>query len=383
MKILIWLVALAAATGVVVLVEEASNRPGAEFAKTVPVELPKATIVDVQLTDQPVMLTVLARLGPRYKSEISSIVEGRVSSLGENFFVGAVVRKGEVLARIESSAYVAKQAEAEYALSQAIVTKSEERREAEQAKREWRQYNEQGRAEPSPLFLRAPHVRAAELAVKAAEKNLLHAEGLVAATSIKAPFDATVVTRNLSPGEFVSAGQVIAELVSSHTFEVAAQLTAKQWELLDPERMQDTVNVKEVGGDRFWGARVRSLGRLFDERTQLRSVFLTLQDDSPVPELIGGQLVEVKLPGRIFEDVLVVPESAYTRDSAIWVLDEEDRLEKLPVELLATQDSQVIVERPLSDVRTFRIVRNPQSRFTVGMRVKPIDSDSNLMRTHY
>jgi len=372
-KLLVWSLALAALALAVVVVEAVSREePEALAAK--PLELPTVSFVRLPLGEHRMNLSVLSRLEPRYRSEIGSIVEGRVSSFGERFEVGADVARDEVLARIDSSAHEARRAEAARALAQARADASVERREAEQAEAEWRSLGRADAGDPSPLFLREPQEAAARLAVVAARKALDNAEELLAATTIRAPFDATVLARSIGPGEFVGAGQTVAELASNDEFVIAAELTGAQWKLLDLGRMDEPLTVTDLERDVSRNARLRSLGRLLDERTRLRTVYLTLEDEAPIPDMVAGQFVEVRLPGRSFEAVLTVPESAYTRDSAIWTIDGDDRLEKLPVRLLAIEEGTVILERPNGD-SAYRVVIDPQSRFTVGMPVESVERE--------
>ena len=372
MKILVWFVALVALAVAVIVVDEVSREEPEALAPK-PLELPTVSFARLPLGEHRMTLSLLSRLEPRYRSEISSIVEGRVNTLGEGFEVGADVARDQVLAVIDASAHEARRAEAAQALAQARADASVERREAEQAEAEWRSLGRSD-GDPSPLFLREPQEAAARLAVEAAGKALDNAEELLAAATIRAPFDATVLSRSLNPGEFVNAGQAVAELVSNDEFVVAAELTGAQWKLLDLRRMDEPLTVTDLERGAAWSARVRSLGRLLDERTRLRTVYLTLDDEAPTPDMIAGQFVEVSLPGRLFEETLTVPESAYTRDSAIWTIDGDDRLEKLPVRLLATEEGEVILERPDAD-DAYRVAINPQSRFTVGMPVEPLERE--------
>jgi len=129
-------------------------------------------------------------------------VSGRITQLSDTFQTGAVVKKGEVLAFIDDTDYVEALSSAKTDYESAVVALEEERLQGVQALDEWQRSGLDG--EPaSALVLRQPQLKAAQASLDEAKQALETAKRDLAFTEITAPFDALVVTRDVSLGSYV------------------------------------------------------------------------------------------------------------------------------------------------------------------------------------
>lgn len=331
--------------------------------------LPLVSVDQISPGTQGATVKVLAKLEARYSSELTSQIEGQVTYLNDNLLAGNVFKKGDLLLSIDDSAHKAELANAVSELAQARIELLTEERQAAQAERDWQRSN-LNQAPSSPLVLRQPQLAAAKEQLAAAEANVQHAKVLLGYTKIRAPFTGVVVRRDVNPGETLSTGQSIAQILALHTFDVVAQLDQKQWSLLAPDWAEGAGLLKDLATGDNYEARIRSGGHFLNPNTQLRNIYLTAKG-ARQGDLLPGQLMQVVLPGKLLENVLLVPESAYTRDSHLWLVGADDRLEKHPVDLLDSGEGQLTVSLPGPAKDSYRVVVFPQSNFFVGQLVKP------------
>ena len=338
-------------------------------AEPVTPALPVVSVSKLSPGTQHSSVKVLAKLEARYSSELTSQVEGQVTYLNENLLAGNVVEKGDLLLSVDDSAHHADLANALSELAQSRIELLTEERQAAQAERDW-QRSKLNQAPNSPLVLRQPQLAAAKEHVAAAEANVQRARAVLGYTRIRAPFTGVVVRRDVNPGETLAAGQPVARILALHTFDVVAQLDRKQWSLLAPDWSERAVYLLDLATGKRYEAQIRSGGHFLNPNTQLRNIYLTVKGATQ-GDLLPGQLMEVVLPGKQLDNVLSVPESAYTRDSHLWLVGADNRLEKHPVELLASGEQQLTVSLPGSSNSEYRVVVFPQSNFIVGQLVKP------------
>ena len=94
---------------------------------------------------------------------------------------------------------------------------------------EWR---ELGSAEANDLFLRKPQLRAAELAVTAAEADVAASKLALERTVIRAPFDGRVLQKRADVGQFVGNGTPLAQVYAIEALELRLPVSDAQLALL-------------------------------------------------------------------------------------------------------------------------------------------------------
>lgn len=167
----------------------------------------------------------------RYQMTLTAQVSGQVSELATTFESGRIVSKGDLLLTLEDSDYRAALASARNNLATAQVDLLEAEREAEQAIAEWQGSGMTGEPD-SPLVLHEPQVEQARAAVANAEAAVASAEKDLAQTRVRAPFDALIVSRTVSTGSYLQAGNDVAELYSTDRIEVSLPVSQLDWQKL-------------------------------------------------------------------------------------------------------------------------------------------------------
>jgi len=106
---------------------------------------------------------------PRTEIDLVPEVGGKIVYVSSNFIEGGIIKKGEVLLRIEDADFKVAVIRAQANVAQAEQVLVREEAEGEIAKRD---YEELGRGEPSPLALRLPQQAQARASLQAAQAEV-------------------------------------------------------------------------------------------------------------------------------------------------------------------------------------------------------------------
>lgn len=355
----------------VITVEELEKRGKKPTTSAASREAIEVSVIPLAPIGYTATVEVLARVQSRYKSQLTSLVEGRVGTVKPVFTEGEIVNAGDILVSIDDSAYRAEVANARYLLSQAKIELMKEEREVAQAQRDWQRSSLDGKPD-TPLVFRKPQLEAAQLNVLSAEANLKRSERLLEYATVRAPYRGVITSREIDPGETVGIGAIVGSIMSVGQYEVVAQLTEREWALLSTNPLAKAALVYVDNEENPVEARIRATSPFVEQGSQLRNVYLDVNiENSRLSGVLPGRLVKVSLPGKHLEQVWRLPESSYTRDSHIWLVDKDGRLAKEAVEFVTTDQNYLIVriDPGFATVKPINVVKYPQARFTVGQRV--------------
>lgn len=253
---------------------------GGGGARGVAVELAK-----VQEVSFPRGLSAIGTLKANESTMVSAEIAGRVASI--NFQEGQPVKKGQLLVQLDDSV-----ASAELAQAQANLALAK------------------SRADRSGRLQSAGFV--SKEAIEDSQNNLLLqqaafklAQAKFNKTKIEAPFDGIVGLRNVSIGEYVTAGQDIAPIESIKTLKADFRL---------PERYVGDIKLNQIlelkvdarAGQLFRGE-VYAISPLIEEGG--RSILIRARVDNQDGLLLPGMFARVQLITSKSEAV-VVPEAA-------------------------------------------------------------------------
>ncbi len=361
-------------TFLVVVGEIEETKPGENPSAVGPVGLPvtvRSVTVGVRQTD----IQAPAEVQPLWRVTLRSQVEGRVVSLAAGLQPGELVRKGELLVKLEDVFYRQQVQEAGARVAQARVVLLAEERESAEARKNWTRSGLAGEPD-SALVLRAPQIAAAEAELAAAEATLVAVRQQLAHTEVRAPFDALVVTRSVEPGGVLFSGDAVAALAGIDVFEVAVPLSSEQWALLPDEWRGATVRLSDPLSGRHFAARAVRESRRLAEGTRLRTLYVHIDQPFAAAEpLLPGAMVRVHITGKARDNLVTVPESAYTRDGRCWFVDEENRLQVWSAQAVFFGEDGVTVTPPPNHVGVVRLAVAPHAGFTRGLTVQPLQGD--------
>ena len=342
--------------------------------------LPPVSFVKVKAGQYGSVIRVNAEVNPRWSTTLKAQVSGECIEVTHKALAGQQVKKGDLLIRIEDSAYLASVHEAEQSLAEARLVLSQEEKKSAQALRDWKRSGVS--ATPSDLALNKPQMALAKTALNAAQSRLRAMRKNHAHTRIVAPFDGRVTARNVSLGQAVTEGEDLLHLIQHSTLDIAVSLSSAQWKRLPSDWNQRQGKIYDDEGQQIAEASILDGGGFLDPESRQYRLFLQV-DAGQYPDILPGEYVSVVLPGREEKQALALPTSALTRDGFVWYLDGEDRLRRFSARILFFQNDEVVIAEPeeaqVDHTRSgdqseneWRIAITPLASFLAGGLVEPV-----------
>lgn len=223
-----------------------------------------------QLAQQSLTITVASQglLTPKRNISLVAEVSGRVIEVSDDFVVGGQFKQGDVLLQIEPDDYQVAVSRAEANLASARAQLDLEQAKADQAKKDWQSFGK--KTEPSDLLLNIPQLKGAEAAVDAAKADLQKAQRDLSKTTIKAPFDGTMLAKMVDIGQFVNISGQLGRLAGTQNAEIRLPLTARnltQLKLAEDNRLPLPVSLSLVDGPQVGEAQLVRLESEKDPQT--------------------------------------------------------------------------------------------------------------------
>lgn len=213
-------------------------------------------------------------------------------------------------------------------------------------------------------------------------------------TTIRAPLNCRLSDVALEVGQFVLAGQTLFESYGADVTEVEAQMPIDRVRTLVNREaeidlsvdaasvvksvfdVEAVVRLKTGDFEVEWPARFDRTREELDLRTRTLRVVVAV--DKPYqnvipgtrPPLAPGMFCEVELRGKPLPDQVVIPRTS-VRDGAVYLVNEDSRLERRPVTLAFSQGAFSVVKEGLSGGELL-VVSDPTPAIE-GMLITPRD----------
>ncbi len=360
LSVLVGCAAIFIALVVVDELEPEATQPVKKEAVLAPVSVLEVTPSQHQST-----LTVLGVTAARWPVQLKASSSAQLKWLDESVEPGNLVNKGDVLARLDTSAVDANLAQALSSLKQAGL-------ELKQAKHEQTVALKMLNPKTSSSFARRePQVLAAKANLQQAKQAYVSAKKLVEESAIIAPFDAVVMKRHISPREWIEAGQVTFELAASDSIDIELPISEMHWQQVQAALTEPSIMVVNRSGNQ-WPAKVRYVSPQVDSVTRQRQVVLSVEAPyQSKPRLFPNQQVQAVVNLGLKDNVVSVPLSAMTRDGYVWTLDTEDRLRKESVTLIGQGSQELDIRFSDQSDKARRVVQYPLSSMLIGKQVEP------------
>jgi len=291
------------------------------------------TIVADRGTYRP-MLRVLGAVEPARDIILSPRVSGQIIGLEPAFVPGGIVEAGQPLLRIDPADFEReitarkgemRQVEAELAIEQGrqIV-----------AREEFELLGEEIDPANRSLVLREPQIEAIRARLQAVRAAVEQAELDLERTTIRAPFDAQILSRSVNLGSQVAPGDALARLVGIEEYWVMASVPLRDMRWLrfpDEEPVGadagSSVSVFHTGVWDPGTVREGHLSRLIgsvDAQSRLARVLVTVPDplalESDAPRMILGTIVQLSIEARAIEDVVRLDRDYLRQNDTVWVM---------------------------------------------------------------
>jgi multidrug efflux system membrane fusion protein len=349
--------------------EKAAEQPSTPQA--IPVEVQTVASRDVTTWDE-----FSGRLEAVERVELRSRVAGAVQST--HFVEGALVKRGDLLIRIDPAPYAAavERAQAQVVAAQARLEYA--RSEHARARRLW----DASAIAQRELDERANAEREADANLRAAQAALQSASLDLGYTEVRAPVSGRVGKLEITVGNLVAAGPgapVLTTLVSVDP--IYASFDAD--ELVVARALKETPRLKTIPVEMETitngGTRKRGVLQLVDNQVNPKSGTVRVRAvfDNKDGSLMAGQFVKVRMGRARSEPAILVSERAIGTDQSkrfVMVVGADDKAAYREVTLGASVEGERIVTSGLRPGE--RIVINGLQRVRPGALLAPQSSTS-------
>lgn len=344
LRAMIIMVLLASGVGLFLHLTFSKERPSRHSK---PAAAPIVEVVRVEQRDVPMTVEAMGEVLPARSVHVVPEVGGRVVAVSPNLIPGGVIKKNQILFRIDPSDFDLALKNQEGVVAEARFRLEEQEGQQMAAQRELQMVDKELAPTAKGLRLagRESHIENAKAQLEAAKSRLEKARLDRNRTVWRAPFDVRVVEENIDPGQVISTQSQVALLIDAHEAWIEATLPVDQLEWIDiPSVNRDegspvVVRQKVKGGReaRRPGRVLRLLPGLEDKGKLARILIAVKNPFEPVPEsqndpsvpalpLLLGSFVHVEIQGRTIPSLITLPRAALREGDQVWVRDNAGRL---------------------------------------------------------
>ena len=326
-------------------------RPRQEQASLVEVSL-------LQVSDEAVVIESSGEVIPARQVDLQAQVTGPVVKIVPSFIPGGRLTAGEEVVKIDPEDY-----ELAVERQRAEVTRTEQEYLIESGRQdialhEWSLLNNQSEATELDrnLALRQPQLKQAEADLSSDRASLRQAELDLTRTSVTAPFNSVVISKDVELGAQISSSTLIGNLAGTDEFWVLLTLPVSDlaWFSAGPVNEGSRVILFPTGQNKeniSWEGRVIRKQADLDEKGRLAQIIVSVSGplDNPDQPLLLGMYVTAKIQGKSVPGVFSIPRSALRGSNEVWLVNSESRLEVHPIEVVWSGLNRVLVRDGLEE----------------------------------
>jgi RND family efflux transporter MFP subunit len=323
---------------------------------------PAVTVTEAGRSVAPTTVSITGTIGARYDTPIGAEGDaGRVAAVYVE--AGDHVKRGQVLARIDTALLVPQVANLRAALDLA-------RAESELAAAEYQRavaVGKSGALSTEETERRRSSSVTGEAKVKVAAAQLAEAQARLARAEVRAPADGVILTRTVEVGQTVSpAGSPLFRMAEGDEVELRGDVAETDLPLL---KVGQAVDVRLTGNDKVYPGRVRLLGAIIDPQTRLGLIRVSL---TPDPNLRPGAFARAEVTVSNAQRI-VLPQTAVLTDdkgSYVLIVNSADQIERRAVHVSGMVENGVTIADGIT--ATDRVVATAGAFLQVGETVKPV-----------
>ncbi len=368
-------------------------------AKTEGASIETAMLVDVITVKVDSYEPTIAATGTVQAVEditLSPLVPGQIIHRDRAFTPGGFVKKNQPLLQIDPSDYKNTLALRKSELLQSQTTLDTEMGRQQIAEQDLKLITTDSLFKDSPLsaeerqlILRQPQLDAVNATIVGAKASVDQAQLNLERTTIRAPFDAHILSQNVTIGSQVGPGDNLGRLVGTEYYWVTATIPVSklQW-LRFPENDREKGSTVLIKNSTAWpegqyrkGYLDKQIGAL-DGQTRLARVLVKVTDPLAMnsdlenrPKLMIGSFVEVDILASKLEDVVRLSRDHIRSNETVWVM-KENKLEIRKVGIVLTDNEYAYIRKGLKEGENVVITDLSTVSNGIGLRTRSEDSEN-------
>jgi RND family efflux transporter MFP subunit len=344
---------------------------------------------------RPTLLTT-GTVQPAEDITLGPLVGGQIIQRSPAFTPGGFVSRNRMLLQIDPSDY---RNTLELRKSELLQTESDlsvEMGRQELAEQDLELIGDSLLPANKSLVLRKPQLDAVKATINAAQAAVNQAQLNLNRTTIRAPFDAHVLSRNASVGSQVAPGDNLGRLVGTDHYWVTATVPVSKLQWLSfpdsDEEAGSPVKIRNTG----WPENSYREGHLYkqvgalDNQTRLAQVLVLVpdplvhnQDTTGLPKLMIGSFVETYITAEEITDVVRLHRDYLRSNNTVWVMEDEKLVVKT-ARVVFSDAQYAYISEGLNDQDMVVTTNLSTVVEGAGLRVETADStaDSSISKEH-
>ena len=315
----------------------------------------------ISLTPYTLGITSVGTIEPALKTTLSTKVSGKIIQTSPAFIPGGIVKKGDVLARIDSLDYEAALAQLNAQLSSARATEQIELGQQASARKELELSNLNPSGLNRSLILREPQLAQVKATITNLEASLRMAQNNLNECTIKAPYDGVITKKSLELGSFITSQSTVAEIVSTQSFWLSVTIPSAYLSFIDTlspaELTKLPVSLFQKDKRLDVEATIIKLLPELDTTTKQARLLIEVRDplglkaptQATRPKLLLGDTLHVSITAKTFETVLALPVQYLRANNTVWVMDSNNTLRIKPIMLHAKDERFALIAKGIDE----------------------------------
>lgn len=337
-------------------------------------------------------IQVMGTVRPAQHITLSSRVSGKIIGIDDAFTPGGYVQEGETLLRIDPSDYKNMLRQRKNDLQQAVTDLKVEQGRQDVARRDFKllgdTLTEKLREQNRSLVLREPQLEAAKMQVKAARAVVDQAKLNLARTSIEAPFDALIISRNVNIGSQVAPGDNLARLIGVEKYWVEATVPLSELQRLTFTEDGKKGSPVKIRNRSAWEEDVYRSGYLYKSvgtltsNTRMARVLINIPDpramqpeNAAKPPLIIDSFVEVSIKGKKMDNIVRLNRDYIREDNTVWLM-KNDRLNIQNINIVFRDPQYAYIDSGITEQA--KVITTNLSTVAEGARVRLANADTTV-----
>ncbi|WP_339708490.1 efflux RND transporter periplasmic adaptor subunit [uncultured Kriegella sp.] len=341
-------------------------------AKTEGASIETAMLVDVISAQQGTYEPIIVATGtvqPVEDVTLSPLVSGQVIRRDAAFTPGGFVKKNQVLLQIDPSDYRNTLELRKSELLQSQSTLDTEMGRQKIAEQDLNLIADDSLFGTNPLseeerqlVLRKPQLNAVKATIGGAKASVDQAKLNLSRTTIRAPFDAHILSQNVTKGSQVSQGDNLGRIVGTDYYWVMATVPVSKLQWLSfPKSDSEKGSPVRITNSTAWSTDAYREGYLdkqigaLDNQTRLARVLVKVADPlanktshEKMPSLMIGTFVEVNIQANPVADVVRLSRDYIRSNETVWVM-KDGKLEIRKVDIVLNDDVYAYIRKGLVD----------------------------------
>jgi RND family efflux transporter MFP subunit len=311
----------------------------------------------VRFDSYPTKINAMGVVKASKSTDLKPQVSGQVIELADHLIPGGRFTKGDIVLRLDPSDYLLALQQQENEVVQANNDLLIEEGNQIIVKREFDLMGEQVSEVEKKLMLRQPQLSNLQTALTIAQAKTEQAELNLNRTTITAPFNGIVQSREVNVGTWVSTSSTIGTLIGSDSYWVEVSVPEEQLQWISLPNGTNKGSLVRVFNPTAWGDDTYREGTVIQLlpglETRGRMARLLIEVDDPLalekvnankPQILIDSFVRVVIDGKKIPKAFEISREYIHRGNQLWVYGEGGKLAIREVTVgFKNRDSMLII----------------------------------------